>query len=163
VLISSSDPRSTDRSPSCVRPRRDALRLIRLCCAIFITALPLLGFSAPANQARTEQMREGKNAGQLYDFKIAKPDFVVDGANLSKVEIWSWPTGTGITEPALIGTATRITDSGRHERWILRIPRDLLSVEIFATASDERGKVIGKKSLPYKGASALYEALYGKK
>jgi hypothetical protein len=45
----------------------------------------------------------------------------------------------------------------------LRIPNDLLATEIFATASDETDKVIGKKSLPYKGASALYEALYEKR
>jgi hypothetical protein len=108
-------------------------------------------------------VREGKNAGEFYDFKIARPNLIVNGANLSKVEIWCWPTGTGITEPTLIGTATRATNRGKHERWVLRIPQDLLATEIFATAFDETGKVIGKKSLPYKGASALYEALYEKK
>ncbi|QEE27263.1 hypothetical protein FTW19_04105 [Terriglobus albidus] len=112
----------------------------------------------------TPQREKGsKDSGRLHQFKIEKPNFVVTGTHLSRVEIWSWPTGTGITEPTLVGKATLTTAPGKHEKWVLRIPPDLLSTEIFATVFDSTGNEIGKKSLPYQGATALYEALYGKK
>ena len=123
--------------------------------AISIIAVPLLTIPVRAKQAGAVQQRDTK-AGQLYAFKVERPNFV-------KVEIWSWPTGTGITQPSLIGTATRVTDPGNHEKWTLRIPRDLLAVKIFAIAFDETGKAVGKRWLPYKGASAVYQALYGNK
>lgn len=143
--------------------RRDALRLAQPYWITLFAGLPLFAdppFFYPESMARVNKSRR---VGKLYDFKIAKHNFVVDGANLSRVEIWYWPTGTEIMKPARIGTAARVTDPGTHEKWVLRIPPDLLAVEIFATAFDEAGHPVGKKPLPYKGATALYEALYGKK
>lgn len=148
---------------SLIPSRRDELLFVRLCCSAFIVALPLLAATFSAHQARAIHARERENPGKLYGFEVAKPNFLVDGANLSKVEVWFWPTGTGITKAAFIGTARRITGPGVHEKWVLRIPPDLLAVEIFATAFDKAGNIIGKKSLPYTGASALCDALYGKK
>lgn len=150
-------------SLSRVSTRRHALRLTHRYWAVFILPLPLLAVPLFAYENDTDRANQAKDAGKFYDFKIAKPHFLVDGANLGKVEVWYWPTGTGITKPALLGTARRITVPGEHERWVLQIPSDLLAVEIFATAFDKAGNVIGKKSLPYKGASAIYDALYGKK
>lgn len=124
----------------------------------YSVALPL-----PRSASYQVHSASAKDSGQLHQFRIEKPDFVVDGAHLSKVEVWCWPTGTGITKPELVGKAIRTTASGKHEKWVLRIPPDLLSTEIFATVFDGAGNEIGKKSLPYKGATALYEALYGKK
>jgi len=126
-----------------------------------IVASSLLALPRSASyQAHSAAIKE---AGRLHRFKIKKPNFVVDGAHLSRVEVWSWPTGTGITKPELVGRAIRITAPGEHEKWVLRIPPDLLSTEILATAFDSAGNEMEKKSLPYKGASVLYEALYGKK
>jgi hypothetical protein len=138
------------------------LRVAHPYWATFIIAFPLLAVPFSAHQDGVARAHETKHASKLYDFKIIKPNLLVDGANLSKVEVWFWSTGTEITKPAPIGTATRITGPGKHEKWVLRIPPGLLAVEIFATAFDEAGNVIGKKSLPYRGASALYEALYEK-
>ena len=162
MVINGSDPRSTHRSPNRGCPHRVGSRLIPLCWAVFIVAFPLLAVPVSAHQDRSGRSGEVNDAGKLYDFKIAKPDFLINGANLSKVEVWFWPSGTGITKPALLGAAQRITGSGGHEKWILGIPSDLLAIEIFATAFDKAGKVIGKKSLPYRGASAINGALYGK-
>jgi hypothetical protein len=159
VLSLSSSSRFLGR----VFTRRDALRLAQFSWVSSVAGFLLLVVPLFAYENGTDRANEAKDAGKLHDFKIAKPDFLVDGANLSKVEVWFWPTGTGITKPALVGTANRATGPGEHEKWVLRIPADLLAVEIFATAFDKTGNVIGKKSLPYKGASALYDALYGKK
>jgi len=147
--------------PSGIRSnRKNALALCSwLVLPIVASPLPALPRSA-SYQAHSAAAKDG---GQLRQFKIQKPNFVVDGAHLSSVEVWCWPAGTGITKPTLVGKAVRITAPGEHEKWVLRIPPDLLSTEIFATVFDRAGNEIAKKSLPYKGASALYEALYGKK
>jgi len=163
VVINTSDPHSTAQPPGRVFTRRDALGLAHPYWATFIVACGFLVIPLSARQNGTAVAREAKDAGKLYDFKIAKPNFLVDGANLSKVEVWFWSTGTGITKPALIGTAKRITNEGKREKWVLRIPSKLLAVEIFTTAFDKTGNVVGKKSLPYKDPGALYNAMYGKK
>jgi hypothetical protein len=127
--------------------------------------MPSLPFIAAANAPSQNidnfRSHQPGNKGASHDFKVVRPRFVVCGAYLSKVEIWFWPAGTGIPEPALLGAARRITDAGQHETWVLRIPADLLAVQIFATAIDNSGNIVGKISLPYTGASALYDALYG--
>jgi len=99
----------------------------------------------------------------LVSFEIAKPDFVVKGSNLSKVEIWAVPTGTGITEAdySLIGTAQRTNEAGDSEVWTLPIPvQQILATNIFARGFDGSGNQVGQISLPYNGASDIYDALY---
>src|SRR5713101_6961071 len=63
---------------------------------------------------------------------VKRPNIVVHGANLSKVEVWVFP-----------------------------IPSDPLSAtEIFATGFDATGKSVSIKSLPYRGASQIYDVLW---
>lgn len=131
--------------------------------SILFFALPLVAVSQSVSKNVPPAASHRAHRGELYDFKIVRPDFVVTGADLARVEVWLWPTGTGITNPAPIGAAKRVTNAGKHEKWVLRIPPDLLAVKIFATAFDNAGDVVGKKSLPYPDLSALYEAMYGKK
>jgi len=83
---------------------------------------------------------------------------------LSKVELWAIPTGTGITpdEYTLLGTAKRRNAAGQNEIWVFPIPSGPLSVtDIFAKGFDGQGRLIGTKSLPEKGASQIYDALWG--
>lgn len=143
------------------RERWQLLRPVRWSVLFFALLVAAISQPVPNDAARTAPDRVHR--GKLYEFKIVRPDFVVTGADLARVEVWLWPTGTGITNPALIGVAKRVTNSGKREKWVLRIPPDLLAVKIFATAFDNAGDVVGKKSLPYPDLNALYEAMYGKK
>ena len=123
----------------------------------------------PASSTETSATPKRKHDAAIRDFKIARPNLVVLGTNLSRVEVWAWATGTGITEPGLVGEAKLITGSDYHQRWIFPIPGAsehppaFLAVEIFAKGFDSDGKLVGQKSLPYKGATALNEALFGKR
>jgi hypothetical protein len=105
---------------------------------------------------------------KLLGVEVTRPNIVVHGAYLSRVEIWAVPTGTGITpnEFVLLGKATRSNAVGPKEVWLFRIPScaidtRLLATEIFVRAFDVTGVSIGKKSLPFEGASAIHEALCG--
>jgi hypothetical protein len=105
---------------------------------------------------------------QLRSVKVKRPNIVVRGRYLSKVEVWAVPTGTGITENeyTLLGEARRTSAAGSNEAWVF--PLDckgetrLLATEIFVGGFDSHGKGVGSKSLPYKGATEVYEALCGK-
>ena len=100
--------------------------------------------------------------------QVKRPQIVIRGAYLSKVEVWAVPTGTGITseEFVLLGNAERANPAGNNEVWVFRIrscktDTRLLATEVFVTGFSEKGDVVGRKSLPYRGASELYEALCG--
>jgi hypothetical protein len=105
---------------------------------------------------------------QLRTIEVRRPNVVIGGAYLHKVEVWTIPTGTGITpdEYVLLGNAKRSNAAGPKEIWLFPIPpcateARLSATEIFAEAFDAKGTVIGTKSLPYNGASAVHEALCG--
>jgi hypothetical protein len=94
---------------------------------------------------------------------VKRPNVVVRGANLSKVEVWAIPTGTGVTpdEYTILGTAIRRNAAGQNEVWVFHIPSGPLSVtDIFAKGFDAEGKLVGTKSLPYQGATQIYDALW---
>jgi hypothetical protein len=99
----------------------------------------------------------------LSDIQIQKPSIVVHGENLASVEIWGIPTGNGITENYLIANVTlQSTDAKGVQTWTAQIPKDpLLVTEIFARAYDRKKGLIGNLSLPYLGAAALHDALWG--
>ncbi len=95
---------------------------------------------------------------------VKRPNIVVRGANLSRVEVWEIPTGTGITpdEYTFLGTANRLNAAGQNEVWVFPIPSGPLSTtDIFAKGFDAEGKSVGTKSLAYLGATQVYDALWG--
>ena len=97
---------------------------------------------------------------------LKRPNLVILGANLSKVELWAIPSGTGITpdEYMLLGMAKRRNPAGSKEIWLFPIPASPLSVtHIFAKGFDLRGRLIGTKSLPQQGVSQIYDALWGER
>lgn len=103
---------------------------------------------------------------RLHAVAVMRPNIVVRGAYLGKVEIWSVPAGTEITEDAyaLLGTAKRRNYAGPSEIWMFRISCTsplILSTEVFAKAFDTEVKEIATKSLPYRGATDIVEALCG--
>ncbi len=110
------------------------------------------------------------DAAVLSIFKAERPNLVVEGSNLSKVEIWAVPTGTGITEDQYqkLGDATLTnTGSTSTQRWIFQIPREpVLATDIIARGFDMNGKVIGDLSLSIggsttTGATAINNELWG--
>ena len=99
-------------------------------------------------------------APAILSFKAIQPRFVVSGRNLSSVEIWFEPTGTGL-EPGRLGMARRTSRAGKRETWVMEIPPGLMAVKIFAIAYDKAHREVGRQSLPQIGVSLLNEALYG--
>jgi len=129
------------------------------------TILVVFALSVATVSAQTASGRP-----RLLGAEIARPNIVVHGAFLSRVEVWAVPTGTGITpsEYILLGKAVRSNVAGPKETWLFRIPpcatdTRLLATEIFVQAFDGFGVNIGKKSLPSAnaGASAVHAALCG--
>ena len=104
---------------------------------------------------------------RLLTVEVTRPNIVVHGAYLNRVEVWAIPAGTGVTasQYVLLGKATRISFAGMREIWQLRIPpctdTRLQATEIFVQGFDSFGVNIGKKSLPFEGASAVHQALCG--
>jgi hypothetical protein len=102
---------------------------------------------------------------QISDIAIEKPNIVVHGLNLGKVEVWAIPTGTNITENdyQLLGVAAlSSTDPGGVQAWALPIPaQPVLATEIFAKGFDVKGSEIGRVALPQTGATELSDALWG--
>src|SRR5438094_651319 len=61
---------------------------------------------------------------QITGIDVHRPNVVVRGAYLEKVEIWAVPTGTGITPEnyVLLGNAERKSGTGPKEVWLFPIP-----------------------------------------
>ena len=105
----------------------------------------------------------------LNRVEVKRPNVVIHGANLSKVELWAMPSGTGITPDmaVVVGSATRSGKAGSKEVWLFSVepcPLDekgISATEVFVRAFDRYGKVVATKSLPYQGASEVYEGLCG--
>ena len=101
---------------------------------------------------------------QLRAIEVRRPNIVIRGGYLSKVEVWAVPTGTGITqdEYALVGNAKRSNAAGRKEIWLFPIACTsplIPSTEVFAKGFDANGNEVGRKSLRYSGASEIADAL----
>ena len=103
----------------------------------------------------------------IQTIRIIRPNIVVTGSNLTRVEIWLEPTGTGVG-PAPVGNAKRITVQGIHEKWIFPIsslpgyPDAIMASNAFAIAYDRSGREVGSKSLGLLGITQFNSALYGK-
>ncbi|MDN5327324.1 MAG: hypothetical protein PWP41_2020 [Moorella sp. (in: firmicutes)] len=115
-------------------------------------------FQAPAPAGSGEETP----AAGITSFTIARPDLVVKGQNLARVEIWAVPTGTGITEKdyQLLGQAGKKSEDNGHQVWTFPIPqKTILATEIFARGFDARGHEVGRVSLPVTGVTDLNKAL----
>ena len=132
----------------------DAMRLLK---TIVVFGLSLVAVSAQTASGRP----------RLLGVEVTRPNIVVHGAYLQRVEVWAVPTGTGITpsDYVLLGKATRTSEAGMKETWQFRIPSctdtRLQATEILVQGFDSFGVNIGKKSLPFAGASAVRQALCG--
>lgn len=101
---------------------------------------------------------------QLRAIEVKRPNIVIRGAYLGRVEVWAVPSGTGITpdEYGLVGNARRRSTAGRNEIWLFPIACTsplIPSTEVFVKGFDVKGNEVGTKSLPYSGASEIADAL----
>lgn len=102
--------------------------------------------------------------GTITTFEVIRPDFVVKGERLTKVEVWAVPTGTGISEESysLIGTMRLMSDVEGAQEWRLTIPsQPILATEIFVQGYDLSDVKTNKRSLVILGATELYNLLWG--
>jgi len=105
---------------------------------------------------------------QLRSIDVQRPNVIIRGGYLDKVEVWAVPAGTGIgpNEYVLLGNAKRKNAEGSNEIWLFPIPpcatdTRLTATEVFAKGFTTKEALIGKKSLPFVGASAVRHALCG--
>lgn len=103
--------------------------------------------------------------GMMTAFLVARPNLVVDAVALSKVEIWAVPvSATEISESdyQLLGSATLQSGSDPVlQIWTLPIPAEPVpATEIFAKGFDMEGEFVGQMSLPYLGASQIFNAVW---
>src|SRR5216684_5814072 len=101
---------------------------------------------------------------QLRTIEVKRPNIVIRGAYLSRVEVWAVPTATGITpdEYAMVGNAKRSNAAGRKEIWSFPIACTsplIPATEVFVKGFDANSNEVGRKSLPYSGASEIADAL----
>ena len=100
---------------------------------------------------------------ELRAVAIELPNILIHGSHLGRIEIWAVPTGTQIPpEGELVGNARRNNAAGQNEIWSFVIACEsplIPSTEIFVKAFDMNGKQVGRKSLPYRGASEIAHAL----
>ncbi|WP_406676891.1 stalk domain-containing protein [Neomoorella carbonis] len=102
------------------------------------------------------------SAARLTSFAIDRPNLVVKGRYLARVEIWAIPAGTGITEKdyTLLGPAVKKVETGGEQVWTFPIPREtILATALFARGYDEQGRDVGRVSLPVIGVTELNKAL----
>ena len=99
----------------------------------------------------------------ITSLTVAKPNLVVHGKNLSKVEIYAVPSGTEIseTESILLGEAKPSLGGNGDNIWTLPIPADpILATEIYAVGYDKDNNKVDQVSLNLTGTTAIYNALW---
>jgi hypothetical protein len=125
-----------------------------------------------ANPDAAPNLFHGQPGGpqaSMIAFLVARPNFVLDGSGLSRVEIWAVTDDASSTEkvvekePKLLGSAE--LHSGVDpvtQIWTLPIPEEpFFATDIFARGFDQDGDMIGEVSLPYIGASQIHDVLWG--
>lgn len=103
------------------------------------------------------------NKPQLLDVTINSEtqSFVVKGKKLSSVDIWIVPTGTSITEKDHQKLTTmNLTNKGEADQiWTAHVPtQQFLATSIYIKGYDENNKEVATKTLPYTGATEIYNA-----
>ncbi len=100
-------------------------------------------------------------APQIDSFKVVRPDFVITGNNLVKVEVWGIPTGTEITEAQYVPIGEALFDTASPGTWKLAIPaQEMLLSGIFAKGYGPGDTEPITKDLALIGATEIYDALW---
>jgi hypothetical protein len=94
------------------------------------------------------------NAGEITSFEIAPATVdggwimcqspakaILKGRNLKAVEVFWFPTGTGIEKPVAAGAMKKVRASAQQDTWELPLS-DVMSTSFWAQATDVNGGVI---------------------
>jgi hypothetical protein len=107
---------------------------------------------------------ESQPEADMTAFLVAKPNLVVNGTALARVEVWAVPEGDRVTENdhELLGNVSLHAGSPSSTQiWSMPIPAEsVAAVEIYARSFDGAGRVVGQMSLPYLGVSQIYEFVW---
>jgi hypothetical protein len=102
--------------------------------------------------------------GEMTSFTVSLQDgFVVKGKQLSNVEVWIVPTGTNIQleDHQLLMTLNLENHDNDHQIWTGKIPlQPVLAAQIYVQGFDNNDRLVGQLSLPYNGATEIYNALW---
>ncbi len=97
----------------------------------------------------------------LDSYQITKPNLYIYGYGLASVKILGIPTGTGMTESKIIGSATLQPGNKGNQTWIFQPKEEqLLLTSMSIEAYDKNGVLVKTIKLPYSGGSSVYEAFY---
>ncbi len=105
-----------------------------------------------------------QNEAALLTFTIDKENkqFVVTGTNLVGVDVLIMPTGTNVAASAESKLTTMNLEGKTKgtQKWVAHVPtQQFLATSIFVRAYDDHENTVGTKSLPYTGATEIYNAL----
>jgi hypothetical protein len=93
-------------------------------------------------------------AASVKYFAVQRPNFVVRGENLGRVEIWAVISG----QPHLLGTAmmqSGVVQPGLGDTWTMPIPSHIGASQIFARGYNKAGAVAARMDLPASDLSGL--------
>ncbi|MDQ5957952.1 MAG: hypothetical protein QG665_293 [Patescibacteria group bacterium] len=111
---------------------------------------------------KVERQPDTKPVLLTFNFDPIGRKFVAEGQDLSVIEIKAIPTGTEVSakDHQNLGEMT-IAEEKDKQLWVAEVPKSPLAVsEIYAVAFDEQNNQVGKLSLPFTGATDIYDNLW---
>lgn len=122
-----------------------------------------IGAAIANKESRRPTTVEVATPPKVLSVEVKKPFFHIKGIKLSSVELWAVPTGTGITTKDHVfigGAALAKTEADGTEIWVTGIPKPLSVTEIYARGFSKSGELLPTVSLPQKGATVIYNAVW---
>jgi hypothetical protein len=134
-----------------------------------ILAIAIMIFGVKLYSAHKPAAMEyfAKRAVKVLSVGLEDGMFVIRGQNLSSVQVWAVPTGTGITEKdhVKIGDAVRdeegLMKNTEIQVWRLAVPKEPQLVTALYVKGYKDGKSAGIVEFPVEGATDIYNALWG--
>lgn len=115
------------------------------------------------NNPNSSNPTDSTKTSEITSFGVEKPNFVVYGKNLSKVEIWGVPSGTGVGEDSyyMLAEAKIENESSVSQKWVAKIPSEpQLLTSVFVKGTSTSGESLFK-DLNVSGASEINALLWG--
>lgn len=142
-------------------------RIIIIIAAVAVIGLAVWGIMAFKGRQASQDTNSGavSNFDAVTSFTVEKPNFVIKGRDLSRIDVYGVPTGTNVTETdikSLGKPVLKSTDAG-IQTWTLEIPKSpMLLTDIYVIGYDKNDKPAGSLSLGITGATVINDALWGK-
>lgn len=115
------------------------------------------------NNPNSSNPTDSTKTSEITSFGVEKPNFVIYGKNLSKVEIWGVPSGAGVGEDSyyMLAEAKLESQSSVSQKWVAKIPSEpQLLTSVFVKGMSTGGESLFK-DLNVSGASEINALLWG--